>query len=101
MHRKEAITPETASRLRLERDFARAVAWADSWVRRQRPHVVVLLDTDAAWNHHPATPAQLAALGRRGYPETSLRGITKGEATMLFSRPVPSFLKLPDRTQRS
>jgi superfamily II DNA/RNA helicase len=68
VHRKGAIAPETASRLRLERDFSRAVAWADSWVRRQRPHVVVLLDTNAAWNHRgPASPcAQAPASAQPG-----------------------------------
>ncbi len=90
--------PRPPRRVVREDRRASAVRAAEAWVREHRPHVTALLDATAAWNFEPATPAQLDALARKGYPADRLRGpgdrpaLTKGSAAVLLAKPFPAAL---------
>lgn len=91
--------PQREERLERSDHLSAAVRFADEWVERERPHAVVLLDVEAKWNKGPATPAQIDALIRKGYPKALVQGgksgnpLSKGQASILIAKPVPKALK--------
>jgi len=93
------VAGEKKQRIDLHESLKEAVAWSDSWVRSERPHVVRLLDMGEAWTADPASEAQIAALERKGYPREKLvdangfAKINKGQAALLMEKRVPNFLR--------
>ena len=96
----------TWERLFLEKNLSSAVRNAEQWVREKRSFLVRLFSRSAPWNYEPATPAQIEALLRKGYPRERLvakRGrplLTKGQATALITKPfselIAGFKKMPE-----
>lgn len=71
-------------------------ARTDEWIRKNRPSVLTLVDSDALWRKDSPTDKQIKMLRRIGVPITS--EITKGMASQIISKyyennPKPAWLE--------